>query len=155
VIVFDFKEALSFEGETGVYCQNAAVRLNSIFRKVGETSLIDALSFSQTVMQQSEVAASLNEILHGEGGDDIWSLCLLAERFDEVVRQSAESAEPAYLAKYVFQLARSFNFFYHHQRIIGEENQTKRMLLIMVASLVRRKLTNALSTLGISVPERM
>jgi arginyl-tRNA synthetase len=80
---------------------------------------------------------------------------MLAARLDEANAQAATSAEPAVLAKYTFNLAKGFNLFYHRHRIIAEENEVKRAVLIAVADYMRRQLTAALATLGISVPERM
>jgi arginyl-tRNA synthetase len=155
VIAFDFKEALSFEGETGPYCQYAAVRANSIFRKLDS----DAYTAAETLVQKSASDADLrrqiNQAFEGEAGTEIWSLIMLAERFDEIVAQCAAAAEPANLAKYTFNLARAFNLFYHRHRIIAEEDQTKKAVLIAAADIARRQLTIALATLGISVPERM
>jgi len=80
---------------------------------------------------------------------------MLAARLDESNGQAATSAEPAVLAKYTFNLARAFNLFYHRHRILGEENEVKRAVLIMVADYTRQQLTAALARLGIEVPERM
>ncbi|MFN2512227.1 MAG: arginine--tRNA ligase [Pyrinomonadaceae bacterium] len=155
VIAFDFKEALSFEGETGPYCQYAAVRANSIFRKLDTESQVDAETLIRRVEADAEIRKQVGQALSGEAGTEIWSLVMLAERFDEVVAQGAASAEPANLAKYAFNLARAFNLFYHRHRIIAEEDLTKKAVLIAAANLARRQLTSALATLGISVPERM
>jgi len=160
IIAFDFKEALSFEGETGPYCQYAAVRANSIFRKLGvstasgsERVAQDAYAETAKLMlnRKQDVAA----VLDGETGGEIWSLLILAARLEEANAQAATSAEPAFLAKYTFNLARAFNLFYHRHRIIGEENAVKRAVLITVANYTRRQLTTSLATLGIEVPERM
>lgn len=151
VIAFDFKEALSFEGETGPYCQYAAVRANSIFRKLEQNGESDA----KTLLQSTEKDVDVNEVLSGETGTEIWSLIMTAQRLDEVVAQCAAAAEPANLAKYTFNLARAFNLFYHRHRIIAEENPLKRSVLIAAADITRRRLTDALATLGIAVPERM
>lgn len=153
VIAFDFKEALSFEGETGPYCQYAAVRANSIFRKLGDEATVAATTLAEAA--SAEMSSKISEALAGESGTEIWSLVMLAERFEEVVAQCAASAEPANLAKYTFTLARAFNLFYHRHRIIAEQDETKRVVLIAVAEIARRRLTTALSTLGIAVPERM
>ena len=155
VIAFDFKEALSFEGETGPYCQYAAVRANSIFRKLDPATQAQAEQLISRVAQDENSAAEIKRILDGEGGDELWALVLLAARLDEVIATSATTAEPANLAKYAFQLARSFNLFYHRHRIIGEEDEARRAVLITAANIVRRQLTAALATLGITVPERM
>ena len=77
---------------------------------------------------------------------------MLAERLDEIVSQCAASAEPANLAKYTFALARAFNLFYHRHRIIAEEDETRRAVLIAAANIARRRLTSALAMLGIAVP---
>jgi arginyl-tRNA synthetase len=157
VIAFDFKEALSFEGETGPYCQYAAVRANSIFRKLrdsaGDGMAHDALGGARKLI--AERAPQVGEVLTREAGDEIWTLLMLAARLDETNAQAAASAEPAVVAKYTFNLAKSFNLFYHRHRIIAEEDEVKRAVLIAVADYTRRQLTAALATLGITVPERM
>ena len=149
VIVFDFKEALSFEGETGTYCQNATVRINSIFRKLAETDLEKAAKLI------SEEPVKVAELFNSEIGNEIWSLFVLASRFEESVGQAANATEPAILARYTFNLAKAFNLFYHNHRIISEENAVKRAVLMMIADTTRNALTAALDTMGIEVPERM
>ncbi len=156
VIAFDFQEALSFEGETGPYCQYAAVRANSIFRKLDNTQLLEARAFAGSGgTDGGERAAQVQNIFAGEGGDELWSLITLAAHLNEIIAQSAQQAEPSYLAKYAFQLARAFNLFYHRHRIIVEENRARRAVLISIADYVLKQMTRALATLGIVVPERM
>ena len=155
IIAFDFAEALSFEGETGPYCQYAAVRANSIFRKIDQADLDKAAALIGKAENSPEITNGLQEFLSGEAGTEIWSLVMLAERLDEVIALCANSAEPANLAKYTFNLARAFNLFYHRHRIITEEDEVKRAVLIAAANITRRRLTSALATLGISVPDRM
>jgi arginyl-tRNA synthetase len=149
VIVFDFKEALSFEGETGCFCQYSAVRANSIFRKLAGTDSLEACR------QRLTYHDAVQAILSDEIGTDIWSMVVLASRLEETVEQAAAANEPAILAKYAFTLAKSFNLFYHHHRIIAETNEIKRAVLVVVAEMARRSLTSALLTLGIEVPEKM
>jgi arginyl-tRNA synthetase len=149
VIVFDFKEALSFEGETGCFCQYSAVRANSIFRKLSETDSIEACRGRIGDLE------AVRAILSGDIGDDIWSTVVLASRLEETVGQAAAANEPAILAKYTFGLAKAFNLFYHNHKIIAETDDTKRALLVVVADMARRSLTAALDTLGIEVPVKM
>ncbi|HEY0457631.1 MAG TPA: DALR anticodon-binding domain-containing protein, partial [Pyrinomonadaceae bacterium] len=149
VVVFDFKEALAFEGETGVYCQYTAVRTNSIFRKLETDGLEKAF---KTV---SENPPEVAQIFDSEIGNDIWSMVALASRLEESVASAVAATEPAILAKYNFNLAKAFNLFYHNHRIIAEENAVKRAVLIVIADLTRRALTAGLQTMGIEVPERM
>lgn len=169
VIAFDFKEALSFEGETGPYCQYAAVRANSIFRKLNYRTAsgsddVRTGSGSDWIKEDARAEAhkfiqarreNVSQILEGEIGDEIWSLLMLAARLEEANAQSAGSAEPAFLAKYTFNLAKAFNLFYHRHRIIAEEDEARRAVLVTVADYARQQLSAALRRLGISVPERM
>ena len=150
VIVFDFKEALSFEGETGVFCQYSAVRANSIFRKLSENGedLGDAVASVKDTANTADVFA-------GEDSNDIWSMLVLASRLEETVAQAASANEPAILAKYTFNLAKAFNLFYHNHKILPEKDANKRAVLLSVANSVRNSLTMALDTMGIEVPPKM
>jgi arginyl-tRNA synthetase len=143
VIAFDFKDALSFEGETGPYVQYAIVRAANIFRK-GSTSAEQALH---------ALDAAWFPVLDGE--DDIWELWLTAGKLSLMVDQCISTTEPAYLAKYAFQLAQLFNNFYHHHHILTEENASRKGLLLATAAVVQRSLVAALSSLGIEAPEAM
>jgi arginyl-tRNA synthetase len=149
VVVFDFKEALAFEGETGVYCQNAAVRFNSIFKKLEENALENA---NQIILNEKE---KVSEIFDSEIGNEIWSLAVLASRLEEIISQAASASEPAILVKYSFNLSKAMHLFHHNHRIIVEEHVVKRAVLIVIADLARKTLTTALDTMGIEVPERM
>ncbi|HKO36423.1 MAG TPA: arginine--tRNA ligase [Pyrinomonadaceae bacterium] len=165
VIAFDFKEALSFEGETGPYCQYAAVRANSIFRKLATSPLPasgegSGVGLAQAATSPPNLLSACGEgevagVFTGETGDEIWTLLMLAARLEDANATAAASAEPAFLAKYTFTLAKAFNLFYHRHRIIAEEDLAKRAVLITVADYTRRQLIAALATLGITVPERM
>ncbi len=156
VIAFDFKEALSFEGETGPYCQYSAVRANSIFRKLDATAQAEAIEKIRAAGgNDNENRDEVARVLAGESGDEIWSLVTLAVRLDEAIAQAVAAAEPALLAKYTFNLARAFNLFYHRHRIIAEEDAARRAVLVAACDITRRQLTTALATLGIHVPERM
>jgi arginyl-tRNA synthetase len=155
VIAFDFKEALSFEGETGPYCQYAAVRTNSIFRKLGNETSEAADSLMKEIAGDSALQARVAEVLSGEGGTEIWSLVMLSQQLDDVILQCRNSAEPANLAKYTFSLARTFSRFYHDHRILSEPDEVKRSVLTAVTKIVRTQLTTALSILGINVPVQM
>jgi arginyl-tRNA synthetase len=150
VIVFDFKEALSFEGETGAFCQYSAVRANSIFRKL-EAQSDGAVDIESQLGDHGKIT----EILSGEIGDDVWSMAAMASRLPEIVEQAATAAEPAILAKYTFSLAKAFNLFYRNHKIISEADPTRKAVLVTVADISRRALTAALETMGIEVPEKM
>jgi arginyl-tRNA synthetase len=155
VIAFDFQEALSFEGETGPYCQYAAVRTNSIFRKLGPELVTEAARVLDEIETDSDIRGKVSTALSGEDGTEIWSLVMLAERLDEVIQQCKVSAEPANLAKYTFTLAKAFSRFYSRYHIRQEEDKVRQAVLIAVAQIIRRQLNAALDILGIKVPDQM
>jgi len=147
VIAFDFKDALSFEGETGPYIQYAVVRARNIFRKAGTTPEAVLAEFAET----TELAAYLD----GEDATDIWSLWLRAARRSLVLEQCIAASEPAYIAKHAFQLAQEFNNFYHKHHILTEEDAGRKTLLLATAAVALRELIEVLSWLGIESPEAM
>jgi arginyl-tRNA synthetase len=148
VIAFDFKEALSFEGETGPYAQYAVVRATSIFRKAGIDP--DATDTSQP-LSPAEVGAYLS----ANDGDEVWELWLASSKTSTVIEQCIATTEPAYLAKHVFQLAQLFNTFYHRHPILIEPNEKRKQFLMMTVAIVRRELIRALAVMGITVPPVM
>jgi arginyl-tRNA synthetase len=145
VIAFDFKDALSFEGETGPYIQYAIVRASNIFRKAGTTE--EAALAGVAVLDL--------EFLASEDGTSLWETWLLASRLTVLIEQAIATAEPAYLARYAFQLAQQFNNFYHRHHVLNEEDPTRRALLLATAAIARRQMVRALGYLGITAPPVM
>jgi len=150
VIAFDFKEALSFEGETGPYAQYAAVRAASIFKKAN----LDAEAFCCDAASRIS-AQDFAGFFQGESGTEIWELWLAAAKTSYVVNQCIATTEPAYLAKHIFQLAQLFNTFYHRHPILSEADEKRRNLLLMTVAVVRRELIRALEVMGIAAPPVM
>jgi len=150
VIAFDFKDALSFEGETGPYVQYAVVRATNIFRKGG----LDPDTFCRDVASRLS-PADFARSLSGEMGDEIWELWLAAAKTSLVVDQCIATTEPAYAAKHAFQLAQMFNSFYHHHPILVEADETRKEFLLATVAVVRRELIRVLAVLGITVPRVM
>jgi len=160
VIAFDFKEALSFEGETGPYAQYAVVRASNIFRKGG----LDPNSFcrdadgrvSSSVSNTfAESAETFSGYLAGESANDIWELWVAASQTSYIVRQSIATTEPAYLAKHAFRLAQLFNTFYHRYPILSEANEGRKRFFLTTVAVVRRELIRVLNVMGIGVPPVM
>ncbi len=147
IIAFDFKEALSFEGETGPYIQYAIVRAANIFRKSGVPA-------DEALTAIAEIEG-LEPILSSEEGTSLWETWLAASRLSTVLDQSIQSAEPAYLAKYAFTLAQQFNNFYHRHHVLTETDPTRRALLLATAAAAHRELIRALGYLGIEAPPVM
>jgi arginyl-tRNA synthetase len=147
VIAFDFKDALSFEGETGPYIQYAVVRAKNIFRKAGTTA--------EAELAKLEELAGIDGYLEDEAAEDIWTLWLMAARRTLVLEQCITTSEPAYLAKHAFQLAQEFNNFYHKHHILTEEDPARKTFLFATAAVALRELVLALGWLGIESPEAM
>jgi arginyl-tRNA synthetase len=150
VIAFDFKDALSFEGETGPYAQYAVVRATSIFRKANT----DADSYLKDFTGKFS-SAGLTDALTGQGANEIWELWLASSKTSSVIEQCIATTEPAYLAKHVFQLAQLFNTFYHRHPILSETDEKRRLFLLATVAVVRRELVRALGVMGITVPPVM
>jgi arginyl-tRNA synthetase len=147
VIAFDFKDALSFEGETGPYIQYAVVRIRNIFRKGGKNP--------EAVLAEFAELAELGPYLSGEENEDIWALWLRAGRFSQILDQCIATSEPAYLAKHAFQLAQEFANFYHRHHILTEEDPARKTFLLATAAVTLRELIASLALLGIESPEAM
>jgi arginyl-tRNA synthetase len=144
VIAFDFKDALSFEGETGPYVQYAVVRAANIFRKAG-TSPDEVLAGT----------TNFAEYLTDSSGDEIWELWLTASKTSFVIEQCVATTEPAYAAKHAFQLAQLFNNFYHRHHILTEADEGRKRFLLATAAVVRRELVRTLEVMGIAAPAVM
>jgi arginyl-tRNA synthetase len=151
IIAFDFRDALSFDGETGPYCQYAVVRARNIFRKAAEQDP----SFRTQTLDQPGDAGALAELLKGPAGDDLWGVALLAGSLDHSVAAAVGAQEPAFVAKYAFELSQAFNLFYHRHHILSEEDPARKAFLLRLSRLVERQLVTALDLLGIVAPERM
>jgi arginyl-tRNA synthetase len=148
IIAFDFKDALSFEGETGPYCQYAVVRIRGIRRKGAEAAAAEGERAAVT----REAAA---KFLTGAEGAGLWELLLAVGSLDWAVDAAIAAQEPAFLAKYAFQLAQGFNNFYHKHHILSEGDAEKRAFLLAMTEVVERELVRVLELLGIEAPEKM
>ncbi|MGA7224777.1 MAG: arginine--tRNA ligase [Candidatus Acidiferrales bacterium] len=155
VIAFDFKDALSFEGETGPYVQYAVVRVNGILRKGTELDPSVAVEDAANTARLKSGEIDAGRFLASPEYDDIWDLVVLAGSFDARLDTAVASQEPALLARFAFELAQAFNVFYHKHHILKEADAEKRAFLLLITALVREQLVTTLGLLGISAPEKM
>ena len=149
-IAFDFKDALGFEGETGPYCQYAVVRVRNIFRKLRD----EQPGFDVSALEEVDASAAA-ELFASADGNAFWELAFLAASLDTQIDAAVGAQEPAFVAKYAFQLAQAFNLFYHHHHILTESNPAKKKFLLQLSRLVEVQLVGALELLGIESPEKM
>lgn len=134
-IVFSYDKVLSFEGETGVYCQYTCARANSVLQKAGVTdyTLPEKISL---LPQEYEVVRTLSS-------------------FPEAVKEAGEKYEPSIIARFAVDLAQRFNKFYFDCKILTAEDADARSFRLALCAATFRTLKNALGLLGIGVPEKM
>jgi arginyl-tRNA synthetase len=150
IIVFDFEEALNFEGETGPYLQYTLVRINSIFRNLKEREDFEEEDFIATPME----GFSLDHLTHDERSD-FWDLVFYASQFEEEILHSIRALEFSHLAKFAFNLCQKFNAYYHKYSILAERDKKIKNIRIWTIYYVREILKSIFHLMGIPVPERM
>ena len=136
-MLFDPRESIDFNGNTGPFIQYTHARIRSILRKAEEAG-IDASTYTNATLLPEEV-----ELVKA-----------LAE-YPAVVRTAGEQFAPSVIAAYAYDLAKQFNGYYHDHSILKEENEAVRSLRLKLAAEVARVIRSAMSLLGINVPERM
>ncbi len=151
LIIFDFEDALSFEGETGPYLQYTCVRINSIFRKLKER---EDLHFEDIKKHLPEKEWSLPKLSENELSD-FWEIVIYASQLDEEILHTIRSLETSHLAKFAFNLSQKFNAYYHKYSILAEEDTEVKKLRILTILYIKETLKQALSLMGIPLPERM
>jgi arginyl-tRNA synthetase len=136
-MLFDPRESIDFNGNTGPFIQYTHARIRSILRKADEAG-ITTENFLAAPLLQEEV-----ELIKA-----------LAE-YPAVVRTAGEQFAPSVIAAYAYDLAKQFNGYYHDHSILKEENEAVRSLRLKLAAEVARVIRSAMALLGINVPERM
>jgi arginyl-tRNA synthetase len=133
-MIFNPEESIDFHGTTGPFIQYTHARIKSILRKASPSE--STFDFGPLEKQEKD-------------------LLLLAETYDQVIRQAGASLDPSVLANYLFALAQTFNSFYAAFSVVNAASLEKRELRLKLASLVATILKSGMEMLGISVPEKM
>ena len=134
-ITFDWEHALDFEGETGPYLQYTYARINSILKKHGK-KLEDKIDTSLLKEKEEQ------------------ELITLLSNFNDVVKKSGETYKIHLIARYLLDLAQSFNNFYHAYPVLKADEELMKVRLLLI-SCVKQVIKNGLELLGINVLERM
>jgi arginyl-tRNA synthetase len=137
-IVFDINEALSFDGRTGPYIQNAHVRANSILKKAN--------------VQGSDIPPST---FNFELSKHEIELIEQISRFPNAVQQAANEYRPLVMAAYTYDLANAFHSFYHAVPVLQNENEEIRNARLGLVAAAKQTIANALRLLDIQAPEVM
>ncbi|MEA2054578.1 MAG: arginine--tRNA ligase [Candidatus Thermoplasmatota archaeon] len=134
-ITFRWEEALNFEGESAPFIQYAHARCCSVIKKAGKENIdIPKIDFSSYKHAQ-----------------EIHLLKVIAS-FPEVIKKCQDELNPAFLAEYAYKLAAAFNTFYRDCRVVGDEKEKERLMLVHATE---QTLKNALCLLGIEALEEM
>ena len=137
-MLFDPKESIDFNGNTGPFIQYTHARIKSILRKAAEKGL-------ELCSVSSEVELSPKEI----------RLIKLLDMYPDKVAEGGQAHSPAVIANYAYDLAKEFNQYYHDTPILREENQDLLRSRLALLSCVAKVLVKAMDILGIRLPERM
>lgn len=137
-MMFNPKESIDFNGNTGPFIQYTYARIRSILRKAAE---------SGTIVEKSE--------LHIRISDKEQDLIKWIAKLPAVVKEAGDSYSPALLANYAYELAKEFNQFYHDFSILKEEDEKVRNFRLLLAKECSVAIRNAMGMLGIEMPERM
>ena len=136
-MLFDPRESIDFNGNTGPFIQYTHARICSILRKAAEAGIsTEGYTNAELLPEEIELIKALSE-------------------YPAVVRTAGEQFAPSVIAAYAYDLAKQFNGYYHDHSILKEENAITRSLRLMLASTVASVIRSAMSLLGIRVPERM
>lgn len=139
-IAFDFKESISFEGNSGPYLQYAYARIQSLIKKANKAGIIIGQEFIDQKLVLDPQEEALLKFLY---------------QFEEIVTQSAIELEPHHISTYLFSLAQTFSAFYNKCPIITLEDKLKASFRLSLSYAVALILAKGLDLLGIRVVEKM
>ena len=138
-MLFDPRESIDFNGNTGPFIQYTHARIKSILRKASEMGIEAGLcSGDESVLIDKEI-----EIIK------------LLNSYPDAVRDGGNAHSPAVIANYAYELAKEFNQYYHDTQILREENVQVRSQRLALLNIIASVLVKAMSILGIELPERM
>jgi arginyl-tRNA synthetase len=139
-MLFDPKESIDFNGNTGPFIQYTHARIKSILRKADEKGIAHA---ADAVKPDSELTPKEIRIIK------------LLNTFPAKVAEAGAAHSPALIANYAYELAKEFNQYYHDTPILREENQALLQYRLVLVETIAKILSKAMSILGIALPERM
>ena len=135
-MLFDPKESIDFNGNTGPFIQYTYARIKSILRKAAEQKLAVAFTGAEFIPKEIEIVK------------------LLAS-FPDKVAEAAEAHSPALVANYAYELAKEFNQYYHDVSVLKADDDKVRSQRLALLAAIAQVLTKAMTILGIRLPEKM
>ena len=143
-MLFDPKESIDFNGNTGPFIQYTHARIKSILRRAA------AEGFNKAIVSAEAVKGGESYLLPKEV-----EIIKLLNTFPLVIKEAGDAHSPAVIANYAYELAKEFNQYYHDVTILKEENGTARDQRLALIDIISRVLVKAMGILGITLPERM
>ncbi len=135
-LLFDPNESVDFDGHTGPFIQYTHARIRSVLRRAGDAQTDQAKSYTELAPEERD-------------------LVVLLTQFPEVVKQAAEGYSPAVIANYAYEVAKTYNKFYHEKSILQAENESAKQFRLQLSVASGSVINKAMKLLGIEVPERM
>jgi arginyl-tRNA synthetase len=136
-MLFNPKESIDFNGNTGPFIQYTYARIRSVLRKASAEG-IEPVDYSAVVPNEKEIAL----------------IQMLAD-FPATVEEAGRSYSPAVIANYVYELVKQYNQFYHDYSILKEEDKAVKSLRLALCDATAKVVSTGMGLLGIRVPERM
>ena len=141
-MVFDPKESVDLQGQTGPYVQNAYVRIQSVLRKADELGIRNA-----------ELGSHSKDYVTLE--TDEKDLIAQLYAFPALIEEAAQTYDPSVIANYCYNLAKAYHKFYHDYSILKAESEAARAFRIKLCQAIGHVLAFGMDLLGIEMPERM
>ena len=138
-MLFDPKESIDFNGNTGPFIQYTHARIKSVLRKSEEQNINIATTIPATISISEKEAGLIRQL----------------STFPEIVKQAGKEYSPSVIANYIYDLVKEYNQFYHDFSILKEENEDLRSFRLLLSKNVAKIISLGMNLLGIKVPERM
>ncbi len=138
-MVFNPKESIDFNGNTGPFIQYTYARIQSLARKAADSNIQAKNYREEALMLDSKEIQLIKSI----------------NKFESIVNEAGENQNPAIIANYVYELVKEYNQFYHDFSILKEENEDLKGFRLQLSILTGQVIKEAMALLGIDVPEKM
>ncbi|HEY8781372.1 MAG TPA: arginine--tRNA ligase [Mucilaginibacter sp.] len=135
-LLFDPNESVDFQGHTGPFIQYTHARIRSVLNKADTFDIGGAKEYNQLAAEERDLIASLS-------------------KFPEIIKTAADTYSPSVVANYMYELAKTYNKFYHEKSILQAENEAAKKFRLFLSTASGKVINKGMGLLGIDVPERM
>ncbi|MDR2474226.1 MAG: arginine--tRNA ligase, partial [Bacteroidales bacterium] len=138
-MVFNPKESIDFNGNTGPFIQYTHARIRSVLRKAAERQIVLPPDVPNGMLPNEKEQSLIRNL----------------SEFPVIVQEASDTCSPAVIANYTYELVKEYNQFYHDCSILGEENHERKLFRLILSQCVANVVKTGMKLLGIDVPERM